>query len=120
MRNELLFIHILSASALMGGHVFRIVFVPLVRKLNPGTEGRVAIFFEARVTHFINICAATLLLISGYFLSQNFGGVLSQPWIWLSLILTILTAVTVAVAGAQEENLAPNRRNSDWHTFFKL
>jgi uncharacterized membrane protein len=120
MRKELLFVHILSACAVIGGQVFRIIFVPLVRKTYPGTEGRLAIFLEARITHFVNICAATLLLISGYFLSQNFGGVLSQSWIWLSLILTVLSAVIIAVAGAQEENLAPDRRNSDWHAFFKL
>jgi uncharacterized membrane protein len=120
MRNQLLLIHILSACAVIGGLVFRIVFVPFVRKLNPGAEGRVAIYLEARVTHFVNICAAAFLVISGYFLSQNFGGILSQRWIWLSLILTFFLAVIVAVAGAQEENLAPDRKNSDWRAFFKL
>lgn len=120
MRNELLFVHILSACSVIGGQVFRIIFVPLMRRVNPGAEGRVAVFHEARITHFVNISAATLLLLSGYFLSRPFGGILSQSWILLALFLTFLSAVILAIAGAQEEDLSPHRRNSDWHKFFKL
>jgi uncharacterized membrane protein len=120
LRTGLLFVHILCAAVLVGGLILRIVFVPLSRKLKSDSEAKVAIYLQARASHFVNIVAALLLLLTGYFLAQNFGGIASQSWLWVSLLLTVFSSALVAVAGNQEERLSEKPLSEAWSRFFKL
>jgi uncharacterized membrane protein len=120
MRTGLLFTHILCAAVLVGGLIFRIVFVPLSRKLKSDSEAKTAIYLQARVFHSINPVVALLLLSTGYFLAQNFGGIASQRWLWVSLLLTVFSSALIAVAGNQEERLSERPRSEAWSRFFKI
>jgi uncharacterized membrane protein len=120
LRTGLLFVHILCAAVLVGGLILRIVFVPLSRKLKSDSEAKVAIYLQARAFHFINPVAALLLLLTSYFLAQNFGGIASQSWLWVSLLLTVFASALVAVAGNQEERLSEKPLSEAWSRFFKI
>jgi uncharacterized membrane protein len=120
MRNGLLFVHIISACVLVGGLILRIVFVPLSRALRTESEAKIAIFLQARASHFLNMCAVLFLLATGYFLAQNFGGIAAQRWIWVSLLLTIFASALVAVAGNQEEQLSKKLSVTGWSRFFRF
>jgi uncharacterized membrane protein len=93
--------------------------VPLSQKLKSDSEARVAIYLQARASHFVNIVAALLLLLTSYFLAQNFGGIASQSWLWVSLLLTVFSSALVAVAGNQEERLSEKPLSEAWPRFFK-
>jgi uncharacterized membrane protein len=94
--------------------------VPLSRKLKSDSEAKVAIYLQARAFHFINPVAALLLLLTSYFLAQNFGGIASQSWLRVSLLLTVFASALVAVAGNQEERLSERPLSEAWSRFLKI
>ncbi len=120
MRNGLLFVHIISASVLVGCLILRILFVPLCRSSKTDPEAKVAIFLQARASHFLNMGAVVFLLLTGYLLAQNFGGIAAHPWIWVSLLFTVFAAVFAVLAGNQEEQLSRTSIVTGWSKFFKL
>ncbi len=120
MRNSLLFVHIISASVLVGCLILRILFVPLSRSSKTDPEAKVAIFLQARASHFLNMGAVAFLLLTGYFLAQNFGGIAAHRWIWVSLVFTICASVFAILAGNQEEQLSRTSTVTKWSKFFRL
>jgi len=58
--------------------------------------------------------------LTSYFLAQNFGGIASQRWLWVSLLLTVFSSALVAVAGNQEERLSEKPLSEAWPIFFKI
>ena len=120
MRNGLLFVHIISASVLVGCLILRLLFVPLSRSSKTDPEAKVAIYLQARASHFLNMGAVVFLLLTGYLLAQNFGGIAAHRWIWVSLVFTVFAAVFAVIAGNQEEQLSRTSIVTGWSKFLKL
>jgi hypothetical protein len=120
LRTALLFVHILCAAVLAGGLILRILFVTHSRRLNSDSEVKVAIYLQARAFQFVNPLAALLLLLTGYFLAQSFGGIASQRWLWVSVVLTVLSSALVAAAGNQEMRLSEKPLSEAWSRFSKI
>ena len=64
--------------------------------------------------------AVVFLLLTGYLLAQNFGGIAAHRWISVSLVFTVFAAVFAVLAGNQEEQLSRTSIVTGWSKFFKL
>lgn len=120
MRNELLFIHILSTSVLIGGLILRSVFVPLSHQLKSDSEARIAIFLQARAANYVNIVALILLSVTAHLLLEPFKTVGIPGWIWLSLALTLLALILFFILSKQEIRISKSSSSGDWSDFMKV